>query len=165
MDIKDLEKNAAKATDSPENALKYVIDCLYVYQKVNEKALGYFGYVLSKNMMQEDSSAPSGLKPGPTTLGRIKGTKEPQRKYGVLAVMGASWEEDYKDINVDNYKLKILKVDTKGDKCKITLKSGGHDNPIPIKLAKNNKGQWKITDGFTTLTRDSRKPKSEVGNF
>ncbi|MFX1450721.1 MAG: DUF6935 domain-containing protein [Promethearchaeota archaeon] len=165
MNIKDLEKNAAKATESPESAIKYVLDCLYVYQKVDEKALGYFGYVLSKNMMQEDASAPSGLKPRVTTMARIKGTKEPQRAYGVLAVMGASWEKDYKDIDVDNYKPKILKVDKDGDKVKVVLKSGGHDNPINIKLAKNNKGQWKITDGFTTLTRDSRKPKSATGDF
>ncbi|NVM03168.1 MAG: hypothetical protein HWN67_12570 [Candidatus Helarchaeota archaeon] len=165
MDIKDLEKNAAKATESPESAIKYVLDCLYVYQKVDDKAMGYFGYVLSKDMMREDASAPSGLKPGLTTLNRIKGTKEHQRAYGVLACMGASWEKDYKDIDVDNYKPNILKVDKDDDKAKVVLKSGGHDNPISIKLAKNNKGQWKIISGFTTLTRDSRKPKSAVGDF
>ncbi|MHA1380439.1 MAG: DUF6935 domain-containing protein [Candidatus Helarchaeota archaeon] len=165
MNIKDLEKNASKATETPQSAVKYVLDCLYVYQKVDEKALGYFGYVLSKNVMQEDSSAPSGLKPGPTTLNRIKGTKEPQRANGVLACMGATWEKDYKDIDVDNYEPNIIKVEENGNKAKVILKSGGHDNPIPIGLAKNNKGQWKIVNGFSTLTRDCRKPKSAVGDF
>ena len=165
MKISDLEKDAAKATDSPEKAVKYALDCLYVYQNVDEKAVGYFGYVLSKDMMEEDSSMPSGLKPRVTTMARIKGTKEPQRKYGVLAHMGASWEKDYKDLDVDNYKPNIIKVDKKDDKATITLKSGGHDHPVNVKLAKNNKGQWKIISGFSTLTRDSRKPKSVVGDF
>ncbi|MHA1298677.1 MAG: DUF6935 domain-containing protein [Candidatus Helarchaeota archaeon] len=165
MDLKDLEKNAKNATDSPTNAVKYILDVLYVYQKVDEKAVGYVGYVLSKNVMQEDPSAPSGLKPGSTTMNRIKGLKEPQRSNSILSSMGATWEKDYKDIDVDNYKLPVVKVDESGNNATVIINPGGRDNNIPIKLSKNNKGQWKITGGFSTLTMDCRKPKSVVGDF
>ena len=171
MDLKDLEKDAATANDSPQNALKYLLNCLYVYQrggkkgKGEDKALGYIGFVISKDNLKEDKKSPSGLKPFATSLNLIKGLREPQRLNSILSSMGASWENNYEDIDLDNYELPIVEIKEVGDQVKIILKAGGRDNPFPITLAQNNQGQWKIVGGFSTLCMDVRRPKAAVGDF
>jgi hypothetical protein len=133
--------------------------------KGEDKALGYIGFVLSKDNLKEDKKSPSGLKPFASSLNLIKGLRQPQRYYAILSSMGASWENNYQDVDPTNYELPIVEVKEQGDKVKIILKAGGRDNPFPITLAQNNRGQWKIVGGFSTLCMDVRQPKAAVGDF
>lgn len=48
--------------------------------------------------------------------------------------------------------------------AKLFVASGGADNPRPITLARNSRGEWKVT-GFSSLTTGVRKPAAEVGDF
>lgn len=165
MDIKTLEKNAAGATSSTTAAVKYLIDCLYVYQKGDDKALGFLGYVLSKNDLQENKQAPSGFVPSNSSLSLIKRIRAPTNQHGIVSLMGGTWEKDYKDAKPDAYELPITKEDVYGQDNRVFLKSGGRDNPYPIGLRQNASGQWKITNGLSTMVMDVRKPKSAVDDF
>ncbi|MHA1682717.1 MAG: DUF6935 domain-containing protein [Promethearchaeota archaeon] len=164
MDVKTLEDLVSSANDSPENAIKFILDCLYVYQEGgDDKALGYMGYVLSKSYCEENMIAPCGY----VLRGRYKQlVKDINHKPNcIVAMMGASWEDDYKGIDPDNYDLKITKKDGSEKQAKVFIKSGGRDNPVPITCKVNKDGKWKITDGFPTILMDVRKPKSDVDDF
>jgi hypothetical protein len=171
MDHKDLERDSATANDSPQNALKFLLNCLYVYQRGGkkgrgeDKALGYIGFVLSKDNLKEDRKSPSGLKPFASSLSLIKGLRQPQRLNAIISSMGATWENNYEDVDPSNYELPIVNEQEVGDRLRITLKAGGRDNPFPITLAQNNRGQWKIVGGFSSLCMDVRRPKAAVGDF
>lgn len=135
-------------------------------EKEAEKALGYIGFVLSKDNLKEVESAPSGYIPIGSTQRLIKGLKEPQRANSILSSMGATWQNDYEDIDPDNYELPISKEEDYGeDQIRIFIKAGGRDNPFPIVIAKNNQDQWKITEGFSTICMDVRPPKSKTKDF
>lgn len=165
MDIKDLEKNAKMASNDPVSAIKFFINCLYVYQQGNDKALGYVGYVLSKDNLVADKTSPSGFKPSPYTLNFIKMVQEPKNVNVIIAAMGANYENDYTDVDPDNYELNITsEIDETKDDLSVFIKSGGHDLPFPINVSKNNKGQWKITE-FSSLVLGVRKPKSSERDF
>ena len=173
MDLIDLKNQSETATETPENAVKFLLNCMYVYQKGGkkgkgeDKALGYMGFVLSKDGLKENKKAESKFLPFATTLQLIKGLKEPQRANTVLASMGGTWEQDYKDVDPDNYELNITnKQDLGDDRVKIFIKSGGRDNPFPITLAKNASGQWKILSAyFSSIVMDVRKGKTTAGDF
>ncbi|MHA1684219.1 MAG: DUF6935 domain-containing protein [Promethearchaeota archaeon] len=162
MDIESLKKDAEKATETPESAVKYLIDCLYVYQMGNDDALGYLGYVINKKELDEDMTAPSGYKIRRTASGLIAEIR--RKKNCIVSSMGATWENDYEDIDVDNYTLPIQNIDELGGYKRVFLKAGGRDIPFPIKLKQNSKGEWKIFS-YSSLLMDVRKPKSEVDDF
>ena len=105
MDINDLKKNAAKANDTAKGVIKYLVDCLYVYQQGDDDALGYFGYILAKSFCKEDSSSPSGYKPSPRYTSMIKRVRAAKNTNVVLSTMGGTWEKDYKGVYPDNYNL------------------------------------------------------------
>ncbi|MHA1383280.1 MAG: DUF6935 domain-containing protein [Candidatus Helarchaeota archaeon] len=167
MDINTLKKNAEKATESPKSAIKYLVDCLYVYQQGDDAALGYMGYVLAKSFCREDSSSPSGYVPSQRYTNLIKSLRESRKKNAVLSTMGATWEKDYKDIDVDNYEIPF--VDSKqtmmGEQTRLFINAGGRDMDFPVNVQQNNKGQWKIMSGLSTMCMDVRKTKSEAGDF
>ena len=165
MDINDLKKNKDKANESQKAAIKFLIDCLYVYQQGNDDALGYMGCVLAKSFSQEDSSAPCGWKPNKRYTGLIKRVREAKNVNCVLSTMGATWEKDYKDINVDDYEPKWTKETMDGEQTRIFINAGGRDIDFPVNVQQNNKGQWKIMGGLSTMCMDVRKPKSAVGDF
>ncbi|MHA1380438.1 MAG: DUF6935 domain-containing protein [Candidatus Helarchaeota archaeon] len=172
LDLTDLKIQSENATETPETAIKFVLNCLYLYQtggkkrKGEDKALGYLGFVLSKSDLKEDKKSPSGFKIMPSTMSLIKGLKDPHRANAILSSMGATWVNNYQDIDVDDYELKVQRVEDLGnDRVKVFIIAGGRDNPFPLTLAKNNQGQWKIVGGFSTLCMDVRKPKSAVGDF
>ncbi|MBD3186484.1 hypothetical protein GF325_06630 [Candidatus Bathyarchaeota archaeon] len=163
MDVKTLDKIAPDANESPESAIKFLLDCLYVYQQGDEDALGYIGYVLSKSFCEEDRTAASGYK----LMKRYKSlvSRILDDPNCIIAAMGASWEEDYKDVDPDDYELTITKQDKSKKEVKTFIKSGGRDLPFPITCRMNSSGQWKVTSGFSTILMDVRKPKSEVEDF
>lgn len=167
MDINTLKENASKANESPKNAIKFLIDCLYVYQQGDDKALGYMGYVLAKSYCQEDSSSPSGWAPNKRYTSMIKRVREAKNKYCVLSTMGARYEKDYKDFDVDNYEPKWVdsKQSMDGKQTRIFIDAGGRDIDFPVNVQQNNKGQWKIMGGLSSMCMDVRKPKSAEGDF
>ncbi|MHA1793209.1 MAG: DUF6935 domain-containing protein [Promethearchaeota archaeon] len=165
MNINALKKLVEYANDSPENAIKFLFYCLYLYQQGEDEALGYLGYVMSKKLLHEDSTSPSGLKLGPSDMGLVSRLKEPRNKNVIIASMGASWKRDYKNINVDSFSLHVEKKDKMGDDLRLFIKSGGRDLSYPIKLRKNNKKKWKITGGFSSILTGVREPKSEAEDF
>ena len=165
MDKNDLEKNADKANESKQSVIKYLVDCLYVYQQGDDDALGYFGYVLSKSFCNEDSSSPSGFTPTKRYESMIKRVREAKNTNCVLSTMGGSWEEDYKDVDPDDYDINFGKETKSGKNTKKFIKAGGRDNPFPVDIRENNKGQWKIMGGLSTMCMDVRRPKSEEGDF
>lgn len=165
MDINDLEKNAKNATKDPKTAIKYFIDCLYVYQQGDDDALGYLGYVLSKKESVEDESAPSGFIPSTHAMTLIKMVREPKNVNVLLGAMGATWENDYQDVDPDNYQPKYKSQQDLGDDTlKLFIKSGGQDLPFPIRVAKNKQGQWKIME-FSSIVTGVRPPKSSERDF
>lgn len=165
MDINDLKKNAAKANDTAKGVIKYLVDCLYVYQQGDDDALGYFGYILAKNFCKEDSSSPSGYKPSPRYTSMIKRVRAAKNTNVVLSTMGGTWEKDYKGVDPDNYNLNFGKETMAGKETRIFINSGGHDLPFPINVRQNNKGQWKIMSGLSTMCMGVRKTKTEEGDF
>jgi len=172
VDLKILSRDIDIANDTPEHAIKYLLNCLYVYQKGGkkergeDKALGYLGFVLSKNNLKEDKNAASGYKPLQSTLSLIKGLSEAHRANAILSSMGGSWEANYENVDPDNYEVSIERVEEQGEgRVKIFINAGGRDNPFPLTLAKNNQGQWKVVGGFSSLCMDVRPPKSALGDF
>ena len=165
MDTSTLKKLVDTANDSPEKAIKFLLDCLYVYQQGDDDGLGYLGFVMSKKLLSEDGNAPSGYKLGPSDMSLVKRLKEKKNEHVIIASMGANWEEDYENINVDDYSLPVEKKDTSGKDTRVFIKSGGRDIAYPIKLRQNSKGQWKITGGFSSVVMGVRKTKSEEEDF
>ncbi|TXT66695.1 MAG: hypothetical protein BAJALOKI1v1_270027 [Promethearchaeota archaeon] len=165
MDITTLKTNAMEANKSEKGAIKYLVDCLYVYQQGNDDALGYMGYVLSKSFCNEDSSSPSGFVPNPRYTNLIKGLRETQRRNSILSTMGGTWQNDYKDVDPDNYEIKFTKEMMDGKETRFFIKAGGRDREFPINVRKNNKGEWKIMGGLSTLCMDVRKTKTETEDF
>ncbi len=165
MNIKDLEKDAKTATDTPKGAIKFLVNCLYVYQQGNDKALGYMGYVLAKSFCEEDNSSPSGYKPNKRYTGLIKSLKEHRKRNSVLSTMGGTWEQDYKDIDPDNYELPFTKETMDGEETRFFINAGGRDLDFPVNVRQNNKGQWKIMGGLSTMCMDVRPTKTEKGDF
>ena len=173
MDLIDLKNQSETANDTPENAVKFLLNCMYVYQKGGkkgkgeDKALGYMGFVLSKDGLKENKKAESGYLPFATTLQLIKGLREPQRGNTILASMGGTWENNYEDVDPDNYELNITNTqEIAEDQVKIFIKSGGRDNPFPMTLAKNNQGQWKVMSAyFSSIVMDVRPGKATAGDF
>nr|MDO8117727.1 hypothetical protein [Candidatus Sigynarchaeota archaeon] len=85
----------------------------------------------------------------------------------IIALMGGTWEKDYKDANPDGYSLHVVKEDDAGmdGGHRVFVKSGGRDNPIPVTLKQNSSGEWKITNGMGTIVMDVRKTKTQVEDF
>ncbi len=163
MDVSTLKKNVSSANKTAKNAIKYLVDCLYVYQQGDDSALGYMGYVLSKSFCTKDNSSPSGFKTSRRYESLIKALHD--KKNTVLSTMGGTWQKDYKDVDPDKYNIKFTKEQKKSGGLKIFIDAGGRDIDFPVTVKKNNKGQWKVTDGFSSMLMDVRKPQSEVGDF
>ncbi|NMC08497.1 MAG: hypothetical protein GYA24_25030 [Candidatus Lokiarchaeota archaeon] len=160
MNIKALEKGSSAATSSPKAAVKFLLDTLYVYQQGDDGALGYLGFVLSKNDLVADENAPSKFMPSVSTLQSVKRLKDPRYANSILALMGGTWQKDYKDAKPDAYTLPVTKEDDPGNGHRVFLKSGGRDNPFPVTLKQSGSGAWKVTEGLGTICMDVRKTKT-----
>ncbi|MHA1697321.1 MAG: DUF6935 domain-containing protein, partial [Promethearchaeota archaeon] len=122
-----------------------------------DKKLGsqVLAFAFPKNENTKDASSPSGYKlsAAGNEYYLDQFLKDPNiiRSYG-----GANYKSGYK-FDPDNIKITVVKENITGNEAKITIQSGGKDNPTPMTLKRNKLGQWKIFGGFGSMATGVRR--------
>ena len=153
------EKNAGDPADS----IFYLLIAAYNYSskdKANGEAMATV--VLSKEHNNEDPGSPSGLKFSKTNKYLFEQMREDPNI--AKSYLGAEYKEDYK-FNEKKLKMTFLGTVPEDEKhLKAIIQSSGKDYPTPVTLAKNKKGQWKVTE-FSSIATGCKKPASEEDDF
>jgi hypothetical protein len=117
--------------------------------------------VVSKNDCLEDSRSPSGLKLGKSAsyyIGQVQNNKNIARSY-----VGGTNTNGYK-IDTKALTMTVVSKQDAGKGVKIFIQSGGKDMATPLQLAKNNEGQWKLTN-YSSICTGVKKTSEEEGDF
>ncbi|TFG31086.1 hypothetical protein EU527_13300 [Candidatus Thorarchaeota archaeon] len=151
------EKDASK----PENTIMYYLIAALNVEKDPKLADAMMTVVVSKRDCIEDGSSPSGLKLGRSAsyyIGQFQGNKNIARSY-----VGGTNTNNYK---IDNKALTMTVVSKQEQPkgVKIFIQSGGKDMATPVTVAKNNEGQWKLTN-FSSICTGVKKTVKEEGDF
>ena len=151
------EKDAGK----PENSIMYYLIAALNIEKDPKLAEAMMTVVVSKKDCLEDGSSPSGLKLRPSAdyyIGQFKGNKNIARSY-----VGGTNTNNYKYSKSD-LTMTVVRKEDQSKGVKIFIQSGGKDMPTPVYLAKNNDGQWKLTN-YSSICTGVKKTVQEEGDF
>ena len=151
------EKDAGK----PENTIMYYLIAALNVEKDPKLAEAMMTVVVSKRDCFEDGSSPSGFKLGTSAeyyIGQFKGNKNIARSY-----VGGTNTNNYK-INNKELTMTVVSKKDQAKSVKIFIQSGGKDMPTPVTLAKNNDGQWKLTN-YSSICTGVKKTVQEEGDF
>jgi hypothetical protein len=150
-----------KDADKPENIIIYYIIAALNVERDPRLADAMMSLVVSKNDCIEDAGSPSGLKLGRSAgyyIGQFQQNKNIARSY-----VGGRPENGYK-INNSSLTMTIVSKQDVGKGVKIFIQSGGKDMATPVQLAKNNNGQWKLTN-YSSICTGVKKTPQEEGDF
>ena len=151
------EKDAGK----PENTIMYYLIAALNVEKDPKLADAMMTVVVSKRDCLEDAKSVSGLKLGRSAayyIGQFYGNKNIARSY-----VGGTNTNNYKIITKE-LTMTIVKKQDQAKSVKIFIQSGGKDMPTPVTLAKNNEGQWKLTN-YSSICTGVKKTVQEEGDF
>lgn len=151
------EKDAGK----PENTIMFYLIAALNVEKDPKLADAMMTVVVSKNDCIEDPTSLSGLKLGRSAsyyVDQFRGNKNIARSY-----VGGTNANNYK---IDNKALTMIVTSKQdhGKGVKIFIQSGGKDLGTPVQLAKNNEGQWKLTN-YSSICTGVKKTIQEEGDF
>jgi hypothetical protein len=150
-----------KDAGSPENTIMYYLIAALNVESDPELADAMMTVVVSKNDCLEDSGSPSGLKLGRSAsyyIGQFQQNKNIARSY-----VGGTPANGYK-IDKNALTLTVTKKGEHGKGLKIFIDSGGKDLDTPVQLAKNNAGQWKLTN-YSSICTGVQETLQEQGDF
>ncbi len=150
-----------KDAGSPEDSIMYYLIAALNVESDPKLADAMMTAVVSKNDCVEDGSSPSGLKLGRSAkyyIGQFKGNKNIARSY-----VGGTPENNY-SIKESALTMTVASKQEHGKGLKIFIKSGGKDLPTPVQVAKNNAGQWKLTN-YSSICTGVKKTVKEQGDF
>jgi hypothetical protein len=150
-----------KDADKPENTIIYYIIAALNVERDPRLADAMMSLVVSKNDCIEDGGSPSGLKLGRSAgyyIGQFQQNKNIARSY-----VGGTPENGYK-INNSLLTMTVVSKQDAGKGVKIFIQSGGKDMTTPVQLAKNNNGQWKLTN-YSSICTGVKKTSQEEGDF
>jgi hypothetical protein len=150
-----------KDADKPEHTIMYYLIAVLNIERDAKLAEAMMTVVVSKNDCLEDGGSPSGLKLGKSAsyyIGQFEHNKNIARSY-----VGGTNTNGYK---IDNKALTMTVVSKQdvGKGVKIFIQSGGKDLGTPVQLAKNNDGQWKLTN-YSSICTGVKKTPQEEGDF
>ena len=151
------EKDAGK----PENTIMYYLIAALNVEKDPELADAMMTVVVSKNDCVEDGKSHSGLKLGRSAkyfVGQFKKNKNIARSY-----VGGTPQNGYK-IDKDKLTMTVKKKQEHGKGLKIFIDSEGKDFDTPVRLRKNNSGQWKLIE-YSSICTGVQKTLEEEGDF
>lgn len=160
-DFKEFQKSWEKDADKPEQSVYHFLIATYNYCKNPKIGEPMATIILSKKHNVKDTSSPSNLKLGPTNKRLLEHMREDLNI--AKSYLGAKYTEDYK-FNEKKPTMSLLAVEEDEKYANVVIQSGGKDLPTPVALAKNNSGQWKITE-FSSIATGCRKPASVEGDF
>ncbi|MBD3188111.1 hypothetical protein GF325_14840 [Candidatus Bathyarchaeota archaeon] len=147
---------------TPTGTIEFIIRGVILAETDKDLADQVLAFAFPKGDNTEDQSSISGYrlrkKGNGYYMGQFAKDKNIIRSYG-----GASYKNGY-SFDPDNIKITVTKEDIGEKEAKIFIKSGGKDNPTPVKLKKNKHGQWKLFTGFSSMATGVRKIKDE-GDF
>jgi hypothetical protein len=150
-----------KDADKPENTILYYLIAALNIEKDPKLADAMMTVVVSKNDCFEDGGSPSGLKLGKSAsyyIGQFQNNKNIARSY-----VGGTNTNGYK-IDTKALTMTVVSKQDAGKGVKIFIQSGGKDLGTPLQLAKNNEGQWKLTN-YSSICTGVKKTIEEEGDF
>jgi hypothetical protein len=150
-----------KDADKPENTIMYYLIAALNIEKDPKLADAMMTVVVSKNDCIEDGGSLSGLKLGRSAgyyIGQFQHNKSIARSY-----VGGTPENGYK-ISNNALTMTVVSRQDAGKGVKIFIQSGGKDMATPVQLAKNNDGQWKLTN-YSSICTGVKKTPQEEGDF
>ncbi|MHA1681478.1 MAG: DUF6935 domain-containing protein [Promethearchaeota archaeon] len=151
-DWKELFEELSK---NPLGTIEFIIRATILAETDEKLAEQVLAFAFPKNENVEDMSSVSGYKISRNGNGYYLNQllKNPNiiRSYG-----GANHENGYSDFDINNIKITVVKQDISEKEAKIVIKSGGKDNPTPVKLKKNKDGQWKMFGGYSSMATGVR---------
>jgi hypothetical protein len=150
-----------KDADKPENTILYYLIAALNIEKDPKLADAMMTVVVSKNDCFEDGGSPSGLKLGKSAsyyIGQFQNNKNIARSY-----VGGTNTNGYK-IDTKALTMTVVSKQDAGKGVKIFIQSGGKDLDTPLQLAKNNEGQWKLTN-YSSICTGVKKTIEEEGDF
>ena len=151
------EKDAGK----PENTIMYYLIAALNIEKDPDLADAMMTVIVSKKDCLKKGRSPSGLKLGRSAkyfVGQFKKNRNIARSY-----VGGTPENGYK-FSKSSLTMTVVKKQDHGKGLKIFIQSGGKDSATPLKLRKNNAGEWKLTEYSSVCTGVKKTPKEE-GDF
>ena len=150
-----------KDSGKPENTIMYYLIAALNVEKDPDLADAMMTVVVSSRDCVKDGGSPSGLKLGTSAkyfIGQFQNNVNIARSY-----VGGTNTNNYKYSKTALTMTVVSKQDTaKG--VKIFIQSGGKDLPTPLQLAKNNDGQWKLTN-YSSICTGVKKTVEEEGDF
>jgi len=151
------EKDAGK----PENTIMYYLIAALNIEKDPKLADAMMTLIVSKKDCVEAGTSPSGFKLGRSAayyIGQFQGNKNIARSY-----VGGTNTNNYK-ITSKELTMTVVKKQDQARGVKIFIQSGGKDMPTPVYLAKNSRGQWKLTN-YSSICTGVKKTVEEDGDF
>ncbi len=151
--LEDFQARIAEKGTDPKAAVKLWLDAVYVYL-LRDKELGK-QLILEMDRYKEWDSRSfrtfrSRMDEKPYILFSYAKAATPDNQY-------AFDPDNYEIVIGDNIDMKPFVDKAEGEYCKLFIKSSGADNPRPITLIANKRGEWKFYE-FSSLYVDTRKP-------
>lgn len=154
--LQAFQSEFATQSKTPQGAVRMLFKALVELENDQAVAEQLLGFVINGQQLEADADSPSGYRFVPASrfmLDQIRNRPNTIRSY-----IGGTPERDYAnfdrvnlplDFPADNSMVGSIRIDNSAEDegagiGRIYIKSAGKDEPTPINMAKNGRGEWKI---------------------